>query len=46
MCLDSARGAGGTERATEGGLLGGALEGALDPCAIFVGVAGVDRSIR
>ena len=41
--LDSARGGGGTERATEGGLLGGALEGAR-VAGGFVGEAGVDLS--
>jgi len=41
--LGSLRVAGGTERATEGGLLGGALEPARVDCA-FEGDAGVDLS--
>lgn len=41
--LESGRGAGGTERATEGGLLGGALEGARATGG-FVGEDGVDLS--
>lgn len=41
--LESARGGGGTERATEGGLLGGALEGARVTGG-FAGEAGVDLS--
>ena len=40
--LDSGR-AGGTERATDGGLLGGALEGAR-AVGGFAGEAGVDLS--
>jgi len=41
--LDSTRVAGGTERATDGGLLGGALEGARATGG-FAGEAGVDLS--
>ena len=37
---------GGTERATEGGLLGGAFDEALGGCVDFDGVAGVALSIR
>ena len=40
---DSTRVAGGTERATDGGLLGGALEGARATGG-FAGEAGVDLS--
>jgi hypothetical protein len=42
----SLRLAGGTERATDTGLLGGALEPALETGGNLVGVAGVARSRR
>ena len=44
--LGSGRGPGGTDRATDGGLLGGPRDGALSPTVVLDGVAGVDLSLR